>query len=142
MWVSKYLFLKAEVKYNGDKRLDSLGKTFEVNSTVSQLGAIIELDNRDNIFTPDKGLKIHLDGSRSDDFLGSDYEYWRVNYYMYAYKPLSKKLVAGFRLDATTGFRRAAILHASLYIICGGSRLYATRVKQKFFLNLKCAGTL
>ena len=100
----KYLFLKTEVKYKGDKLLDSLGKTLEVNSTVSQLGAIIELDKRDNIFTPDRGLKVHLDVSRSDDFLGSDYEYWRVNYYMFAYKPLSRKLVGGFRLDGQQAF--------------------------------------
>jgi hypothetical protein len=100
----KYLFLKTDVKYTGDKLLDSLGKTLEVNSTVSQLGAIIELDKRDNIFTPDKGLKVHFDASRSDDFLGSDYEYWRVNYFMFAYKPLSKKLVGGFRLDGQQAF--------------------------------------
>lgn len=100
----KYLFLKTDVKYNGDKRLDSLGKTLEVNSTVSQLGALIELDKRDNIFTPDRGLKVHLDVSGSGDFLGSDYEYWRVNYYMFAYKPLSKKLVGGFRLDGQQAF--------------------------------------
>ena len=100
----KYLFLKADVKYNGDKLIDSLGKTFESNSIVSQLGAIIEMDNRDNIFTPDKGMKIHVDGSRSDDFLGSDYEYWRLNYFMYAYKPITKKLVGGFRLDGQQAF--------------------------------------
>ena len=100
----KYLFLKTEVKYKGDKLLDSLGKTLEVNSTVSQLGAIIELDKRGNIFTPDRGLKVHLDVSRSDDFLGSDYEYWRINYYMFAYKPLSRKLVGGFRLDGQQAF--------------------------------------
>ena len=100
----KYLFLKTDVQYKGDKPLDSLGKTLEVNSTVSQLGAIIEIDKRDNIFTPDKGLKVHVDGSISDDFLGSDYEYWRVNYFMFAYKPLSKKLVAGFRLDGQQAF--------------------------------------
>src|SRR4030095_7035884 len=100
----KYLFLKTDVKYNGNKLLDSLGKTLEVNSTVSQLGAIIELDKRDNIFTPDKGLKGHVDGSISDDFLGSDYNYWRVNYFFFCFKPLSKKLVGGFRLDGQQAF--------------------------------------
>ena len=100
----KYIFLKTDVKYNGDKILDSLGKTYEANSIVSQLGAIVEMDNRDNIFTPDKGMKIHVDGSRSDDFLGSDYEFWRVNYFMYAYKPITKKLVGGFRLDGQQAF--------------------------------------
>jgi len=100
----KYLFLNTDVKYNGDKILDSLAKTLESNSIVSQLGGIVELDNRDNIFTPDKGLKVHFDVSRSDDFIGSDYDYWRLNYYMFAYKPLSKKLIAGFRFDGQQAF--------------------------------------
>jgi hypothetical protein len=100
----KYLFLNTDVKYNGDKLLDSLAKTLELNSIVSQLGGIVELDNRDNIFTPDKGLKVHFDVSRSDDFIGSDYDYWRLNYYMFAYKPLSKKLIAGFRFDGQQAF--------------------------------------
>jgi hypothetical protein len=100
----KYLFLNTDVKYNGDKLLDSLAKTLESNSIVSQLGGIVELDNRDNIFTPDKGLKVHFDVSRSDDFIGSDYDYWRLNYYMFAYKPLSKKLIAGFRFDGQQAF--------------------------------------
>ena len=101
---AKYLFLKSEVRYKGDKLMDSIGRSFEMSSTVSQLGAILELDNRDNIFTPDNGLKVHFDAIRSDDFLGSDYEYWRLNYFMFAYKQLSKKIVAGFRLDGQQVF--------------------------------------
>jgi len=101
---AKYLFLKTEVKHKGDKLLDSLARSFETNSTISHLGGIIELDNRDNIFTPDNGLKLHFDVIRSDDFLGSDYEYWRLNYFMYAYKQLFKKFVTGLRLDAQQVF--------------------------------------
>ena len=101
---AKYLFLKTEVKHKGDKLLDSLARSFETNTTVSQLGGIIELDNRDNIFTPDNGLKIHFDAIISDNFLGSDHEFWRLNYFMYAYKQFSKNLVTGFRLDAQQAF--------------------------------------
>jgi hypothetical protein len=95
----KYLFLKAESKYVGNKLLDSLGKSFEMSSTVSHLGAILELDNRDNIFTPDKGVKLHGDAIRSDDAIGSDFDYWKFNYYLYSYFKLSRKLIGGLRLD-------------------------------------------
>lgn len=101
---AKYLFLKTEVKYNGDKLLDSLGRTFESNKFVSHLGGIIELDNRDNIFTPDQGMKVHFETIVSDNFLGSDYDYWRLNYYMYAYKMFSKKFVTGLRVDGQQAF--------------------------------------
>jgi len=95
----RYLFLKTDVKYVGDKLLDSLARDLEQNRIVSQLGAILELDNRDNIFTPDKGMKLHLNAICSDNVLGSDYDFWRLNYYMYAYQPLSRKLIGGLRVD-------------------------------------------
>ncbi|HEX4850529.1 MAG TPA: hypothetical protein VFV08_06965 [Puia sp.] len=93
----KYLFLKTEVNYEGT--LPSFVTPKEMNSINSQLGVVIELDNRNNIFTPDFGMKVHVDASRSDNIFGSDYEFWRINYYMYWYKPISSKLVAGWRVD-------------------------------------------
>jgi len=100
----KYLFLKTDVKYVGDKLLDSFARSLEQDRIVSQLGAIIELDNRDNIFTPDKGVKLHVDAACSDNVLGSDYDFWRLNYYMYAYQALSKKWIGGLRIDGQQSF--------------------------------------
>lgn len=100
----KYLFLKTNVTYVGDTTLYSLVKSFETDRIVSQLGAIIELDTRDNIFTPDNGIKFHVDGVCSDNIFGSDYDFWRLNYYMYGYKTISKKIVGGLRLDGQQAF--------------------------------------
>jgi hypothetical protein len=101
----KYLFLNTNVGYTGDSLLPpDFVKSSEYKSIVSQLGVIVELDNRDNIFTPDKGIKVHFDASRSDNFLGSDFEYWRMNLYSYGYASLSKKLTGGLRLDAQQAF--------------------------------------
>ena len=98
----KYLFLKTDVHYNGT--LPEFVKPIEENSIVSQLGAVLELDNRDNVFTPDKGIKAHFDVNLSDNFLGSDYYYWRINYYAYLYKILSPNLVGGWRIDGQQVF--------------------------------------
>lgn len=98
----KYLFLSTDVDFKGEK--PEWVKPKEYGSIVSQLGGVIELDGRDNIFTPDKGAKIHLDALRSDDIFGSDYEYWRLNYYLYTYKMLSPKLVGGLRVDGQQAF--------------------------------------
>lgn len=100
----KYLFLHTDVSFAGDSALKILATKFEEKRTVSQLGAVIELDNRDNIFTPDKGLKLHIDAACSDNIFGSDYDFWRLNYYMYAYKPLSKKVIGGLRIDGQQAF--------------------------------------
>jgi hypothetical protein len=103
---ARYLFLKTNVKYVGDSVAlpPTWVKQDEYSSVVSQLGAVIELDNRDNVFTPDRGMKVHFDGIRSDDAIGSDYDYWRMNYYMYAYRPISSKLIGGLRIDGQQTF--------------------------------------
>jgi len=100
----KYLFLHTDVRYQGDSSLEAFGKPFESKSTISQLGVIIELNNRDNIFTPDRGIKLHVDAVYSGNSLGSDYDYWKLNYYMYAYAPLSKKIIGGLRIDGRQAF--------------------------------------
>ncbi|MBV4360299.1 BamA/TamA family outer membrane protein [Pinibacter aurantiacus] len=101
----KYLFLKTDVEYTGSHLLPPDFVTpKEYSSIVSQLGAVVELDNRDNTFTPNKGFKVHFDAIRSDNIFGSDYDYWHLNYYMYAYKTISKKLVGGWRVDGQQSF--------------------------------------
>jgi hypothetical protein len=95
----KYLFLKANTKYTGDTTMLNLVKSLELSKIISQLGALIELDNRDNIFTPYTGMKVHADFSRSDNILGSDYDYWKIAYFMYAYKMIIPNITAGFRID-------------------------------------------
>jgi len=98
----KYLFLKTDVEYIGEK--PDWVKPIEYGSIVSQLGTVVELDNRDNIFTPDKGIKAHVDALLSDNIFGSDYDFWRLNYYTYYWRPLSKKLIGGLRLDGQQAF--------------------------------------
>jgi hypothetical protein len=106
----QYLFLKTDVNYEGT--VPDWVKPKEVKSIVSQLGGVIEFDNRDNVFTPNKGLKLHVDGIRSDKFLGSDFNYWRLNYYTYMYKRLSRKLIGGFRFDGAQVFE-----HPPFYLL-------------------------
>ncbi|MDF2191592.1 BamA/TamA family outer membrane protein [Paraflavitalea sp. CAU 1676] len=100
----KYLFLKTDATYEGDTSLSNLVKNMEFSSIISQLGAIIELDNRDNIFSPDRGKKLHVDANMSNGILGSDFDFWRINYYTYMYWQLSHKLVGGLRVDGQQVF--------------------------------------
>jgi hypothetical protein len=93
----KYLFLKTAVSYNGS--LPDFVKEKDMNSIVSQLGLVLELDTRDNIFSPDHGSKLHLDGLNSGNYIGSDYDFWKLNYYLFTYKPILHNLILGLRLD-------------------------------------------
>lgn len=95
----QYLLLKADVKLQDNDQLPSFVSDKEANSFISQPGAVIEFDNRDNIFTPNSGLKFHVDGGWSDNIFGSDFDFGRINYYTYMYKPFGKKIIGGLRID-------------------------------------------
>jgi hypothetical protein len=101
----RYLFLKTDISYDGDETLRSLTDSVDFNKLISQLGVVVELDQRDNIFTPDKGFKLHFDATRSDDAIGSDYDFWKLNYYNYLYKPLFySNTILGLRVDVKQSF--------------------------------------
>jgi hypothetical protein len=110
----KYQLMSMKVNYVGTSLPipPELNKPHEYNSTMAALGAIIELDSRDNIFTPNKGIKAHFDANRSDNIFGSDYEYWRLNYYGYMYAKLGRHIVGGWRLDG-----QQAIGDAPFYLL-------------------------
>ena len=100
----RYLFLKTEISFNGDHQLNAFTDSLDFNKLISQLGIVVELDKRDNVFTPDKGIKLHFDATRSDDAIGSDFDFWRLNYYNYFYHPVSNKTIFGLRLDVKQSF--------------------------------------
>jgi hypothetical protein len=94
----KYGLSKYNLAYEGDS-IHSFVKSKEKNSLISSLAAIIELDTRDNVFTPNKGMKMHLDAAWADNIIGSDFDFWRLNYYWFYYHPVVKKLTGGIRIE-------------------------------------------
>ena len=100
----RLFFLASEVRFAGDSALShQFVKQSELKSIVSQLGTIVELDKRDNIFTPNAGIKFHIDAMVSDNVIGSDYDYWQMNSYLYLYKQFGN-LVPGLRVDMRQAF--------------------------------------
>jgi hypothetical protein len=100
----RYLFLKTDISFNGDHQLRSFTDSLDFNKLISQLGVVLELDKRDNVFTPDKGIKLHFDATKSDQAIGSDYDFWRLNYYNYLYQPIFDQTVFGLRIDVKQAF--------------------------------------
>ncbi|MDX6190585.1 BamA/TamA family outer membrane protein [Flavobacterium sp. Fl-318] len=99
----QYLLLDSKIKLPGDN-LPSFLKPKDFKSTVSQFGGAIQFDGRDNIFTPDKGIRLQSDFFWSDDILGSDYDAWRVNLSAIGYHPITKKLIGGLRIEGEQAF--------------------------------------
>lgn len=101
----QYLFLNVKLKLQNGSQLPDFVKEKEVKSNISELGVVGEYDSRDNIFTPDRGVKIHTHVNFSDNIFGSSYDYQRLNSYLYWYVPVfhrkesGKNWISGFRVD-------------------------------------------
>ncbi|MGX5820357.1 BamA/TamA family outer membrane protein [Chitinophaga lutea] len=96
----QYLFTKTEAKLQDPPRLiDSLFHHGDFDNISSMPGLLMEYDSRDNTFTPNKGLKAHVNGNWSNSIFGSDNDYVHLNGFSYAYIPFSKKWISGFRFD-------------------------------------------
>lgn len=95
----QYFLLDSKINFPDLNNLPAFAKLKDINSTVSQVGAGIQFDGRDNIFTPDKGTRLQFDFFWSDKAIGSDYQAWRLNLSAIGYYPLTKKLIGGLRIE-------------------------------------------
>ncbi|SHM82368.1 Surface antigen [Chitinophaga jiangningensis] len=97
----QYFFVKTTAKLTDHLLPDSLFHPKEFKNISSIPGVLVEFDNRDNIFTPNKGTKIHVDGNFSYNVFGSDMEYTHLNGFVYQYIPIGRreKWVCGLRGD-------------------------------------------
>jgi hypothetical protein len=90
-----YLFLNTTVKGHNSEILESKEK----EGMVSRAGLLVEYDQRDNIFTPDKGFRWNTLGSIADEDLGSDYNFQAINTAAYVWAPVTHTIIAGFRAE-------------------------------------------
>ncbi|MFC4475774.1 BamA/TamA family outer membrane protein [Flavobacterium chungangensis] len=95
----QYLFLNSKINLPDFNLPPPFVDPKDIKSTISQLGAALQFDGRDNIFTPDKGIRIQTDFFWSDKALGSDYQAWRINLSAIGYYPLAKTLIGGLRIE-------------------------------------------
>ncbi|MBP1222032.1 BamA/TamA family outer membrane protein [Flavobacterium sp. 1355] len=100
----QYLFLNSKINLPSLDLPPPFVQPKDIKSTISQFGGAIQFDGRDNIFTPDKGIRLQSDFFWSDDAIGSDYDAWRVNLSAIGYYPLTKKLIGGLRIEGEQSF--------------------------------------
>lgn len=95
----QYLFLNSKINLPDFNLPPPFVDPKDIKSTISQLGLALQFDGRDNIFTPDKGIRLQSDFFWSDKALGSDYQAWRINLSAIGYYPLAKTLIGGLRIE-------------------------------------------
>jgi hypothetical protein len=90
-----YLFLGTEIVRTNFEFHDPE----EVQTIISRPGLLVEYDKRDNVFTPNSGLRWNTLAATSAEWLGSDFTYYSVNSALYWWLPVSKRIFSGFRAE-------------------------------------------
>ncbi len=72
----------------------------EFSSTLSEVSLKFELDSRNSVFSPSKGLFLGLSTSYSDTWLGGDALYGRIALTLIGYIPANDKVFVGLRHES------------------------------------------
>jgi hypothetical protein len=94
----KYLLLDTDNTF--DFPIDTVYEGTKFSSTLSEVSLITELDSRNNVLTPTKGLFFSLTGTYSDTWLGGDGLYGRIAMTLIGYVPAGKKVYIGLRHES------------------------------------------
>jgi len=94
----KYTFIKSNISPTEGTLPDGFPEV-DLKATLSMPGVVVEYEGRDNIFTPDKGIRLHTSLAWSNEAFGSQWNYTNFNMYGYFYYPLMKKLIGGLRIE-------------------------------------------
>ncbi|MCU0378736.1 MAG: outer membrane protein assembly factor [Bacteroidales bacterium] len=73
----------------------------EFSSTLSEATIRVDLDSRNNVFTPTRGLFFSLAGTYSDTWMGGDALYGRLGLTLIGYIPAGNRFFIGLRHEGT-----------------------------------------
>jgi hypothetical protein len=94
----QYTFLATKVGFDPSTPALDFVEAKELDSYVSMPGILVEFDKRDNVFTPDKGIRFSFSTGFSNNSFGSDYDYTNLNTLAYGYQPLRSNVIGGLRV--------------------------------------------
>ena len=101
---ASYMYAHSEVSLDtipGKPLINALIERLNVNSVISSVKPMIVFDNRDNVFTPTKGINAELSFNYSAQWLGSSDDYATINSNFWAYYPVLSKLYSGYRFQGS-----------------------------------------
>jgi hypothetical protein len=101
---ASYTYLNSEVSFDTIPNrpiINFIIKRLKSNSTISAIKPAITYDNRNNTFTPTKGIKTEIGFNYSAQWLGSDYNYGTLNTDFFGYLPISPKFNSKYRFQGS-----------------------------------------
>jgi len=95
----RYVWARVESS-SQEQRFAEVFPDGELERTTSQLGAVVEFDTRNNVFTTDRGWRVNVSASVSDEAIGSDQDFQSGEVFVHGWVPFGKGWVSGFRFQA------------------------------------------
>jgi hypothetical protein len=99
-WYGGLKYVWADVISSAQEpRFSDVFEPIELEGRTSMLGGVVEFDRRDNVFSPKRGVRAHLDYNVSAEGLGSDYDYQSAELFVHGWFPVKQGWVSGLRLQ-------------------------------------------
>ncbi|HSW26588.1 MAG TPA: BamA/TamA family outer membrane protein [Burkholderiaceae bacterium] len=99
--VARWNYLDLQSRFNFESQVAQLPDLVRTNKA-SGLGLSLEVDTRDNIFTPSRGYTGSIDATFYDPDWGSDTSFQSYRAHAFGYWPIGKEWVIGGRIDGRT----------------------------------------
>ena len=146
----QYLYLSTEVHpkfLEAGENLPDFIQEGSLKTTQSSPGLVVQLDKRDNIFTPDKGTYFQANFIVNADWTGSDFSNEILKAYVLQYFQLKKNWVSGFRLETQQQFGDVPFFMQSGLNLRGvpaaryqGTSTYLAETEQRYDFSLRWSG--
>ena len=141
---ARYQFSKTKVSYDFSEQLDPYIETDEFNKNLGALGFYAEMDTRNTIFTPDKGIRFRTTYYFCRQFTGSDFNTDRLEMYTHFFFQPAKRWVSGFKAEWMMVKDGAPFYYYPYLIMRGipamryqGEQTLLFETEQRFDLNLR-----
>jgi len=98
----RYLYSNVQVERNFTTAFDTVFDRKDYDKDLGTLGLYAEFENRNSIFTPDKGFRIKSTYSLSRSWTGSDFDFEKFEFFALGFFQLKKRWVIGVRAESQT----------------------------------------
>jgi len=143
----RYSYAGTDVSFNVGDNTEIPGVIEDyLSNSIAGLAPIFTYDTRDNVFTPNSGVKIDLQYVFNNEVIGGDVNFQRMNFYAIGYTNLTDKLIGGLRLDYQ-GASDSTPFYAYPFVNLRGvpamrfqgSQVYVIETEERYNLNSRWA---
>ncbi len=96
----KYQLTKTNIDFFEDKEIPEIIDLKDFELWNSGISIISEFENLNNVFSPTKGMRIHLSYDQNLEIIGSDKNWGKVNFFSQMYFPVNNIWIPALRIES------------------------------------------